>query len=165
MVVIRKAELTDIPVIQRIAFKTWPKTFGEILSKPQLTYMLDLMYSENSLTEQINERGHEFVISGTDGFASFQLNYEDSPVTKVHKIYILPTAQGKGVGKALFSHILAMAKACSNDRLRLNVNKYNLAAIAFYEKLGFAEVSREDIPIGSGFWMEDVVMEKTLEKE
>ncbi len=162
MVVIRKAELADIPVIQRIAFKTWPETFGEILSKPQLTYMLDLMYSETSLKEQINEKGHDFVISGADGFASFQVNYGDSPVTKIHKIYILPTAQGQGVGKALFSHIVAMSKACGNDRLTLNVNKYNQSAIAFYEKLGFTEVCRENIPIGNGFWMEDMVMEKSI---
>jgi diamine N-acetyltransferase len=162
MVVIRKAELADIPVIQRIAFKTWPNTFGEILSKPQLTYMLDLMYSETSLKEQINEKGHEFVISGADGFASFEVNYRDNPVTKIHKIYILPTAQGQGVGKALFSHITAMSRACSNEKLTLNVNKYNQAAILFYEKMGFKNVCTENIPIGNGFWMEDMVMEKAI---
>ncbi len=162
MVVIRKAELADIPVIQRIAFKTWPETFGQILSKPQLTYMLDLMYSELSLKEQIKEKGHEFVISGMDGFSSFELNYMENPVTKIHKIYILPTAQGQGVGKALFCHIVAMAKACSNDTLTLNVNKHNHAAIAFYQKQGFKEVRKENIPIGNGFWMEDLVMEKPV---
>ncbi|WP_114749095.1 GNAT family N-acetyltransferase [Pleomorphovibrio marinus] len=162
MVVIRKAEFADIPVIQRIAFKTWPETFGDILSRPQLSYMLDLMYSENSLCQQIREKGHEFVISGSEGFASFEMNYKDSSSTKIHKIYILPTAQGRGVGKALFGHIAAMAKECSNDKLTLNVNKFNLSAISFYEKQGFMEVGREDLPIGSGYWMEDIIMEKAI---
>lgn len=162
MVVIRKAEIADIPAIQRIAFKTWPETFGEILSRPQLSYMLDMMYSNTSLCQQIRDEGHEFVISGSEGFASFEFNYKDNPITKVHKIYILPTAQGRGVGKALFSHIAAMAKEYNNEKLTLNVNKFNVSAISFYQKQGFQEVGREDLPIGKGYWMEDIIMEKVI---
>jgi hypothetical protein len=40
------------------------------------------------------------------------------------------------------------------------VNRYNNAK-SFYEKMGFAIVREEDIPIGP-YWMNDYVMRKAL---
>jgi hypothetical protein len=42
--------------------------------------------------------------------------------------------------------------------LRLNVNRYNKAR-QFYERMGFAVVREEDVPIGNNYFMNDYVME------
>jgi diamine N-acetyltransferase len=164
------ATVSDIPVIQRIAYHTWPITFEHILSLEQVTYMLDMMYSSVSLTMQMQQKGHTFLLSGFDeqkpmGFAAFEINYQGLSITKIHKIYILPEAQGKGLGKSLFDRISQESSEKGVKRLNLNVNRHNDKALEFYKKSGFEVVGEEDIPIGQGYLMEDYILEKNLANE
>jgi diamine N-acetyltransferase len=165
---IKAATVEELRIVQAIAYQTWPITFGGILSKPQIAYMLDMMYSLDSLKSQVEEKKHCFLLASEEksvlGFLSYELNYGKMAKTKIHKIYILPQAQGKGVGKSLIQSAIDAARKDKNSHLILNVNKYNLKAIRFYEKLGFYEAARENIPIGNGYLMEDVVMELKLEE-
>ena len=73
---IRKAYPADIPLIRDMAYKIWPQTYGSILSQEQLDYMLNLLYSEKALHEQM-EGNIEFILvyDGVHpvGFASFGL--------------------------------------------------------------------------------------------
>ena len=157
----------DLPIIQDIAYKTWPTTFGEILSPSQISYMLEMMYSWDALNEQIKDKKHVFLLAqDVDsqaylGYISYELAYQKQPLTKIHKIYLLPASQGKGVGRIFIDHVGATALRHGNTRLGLNVNRYN-KAIQFYERMGFSVVGTEDIDIGDGFLMEDFVMEKPL---
>lgn len=88
---LRKAYPHDIPLIRDLTYKIWPATYGNILSKEQINYMLNLMYSEKALQEQM-QQNHEFVLiyDGVEpiGFASFSLI--EPTVYKLHKIYVLP---------------------------------------------------------------------------
>jgi GNAT superfamily N-acetyltransferase len=167
MIAITQATEADLPIIQEIAYQTWPKTFGEILSPTQIDYMLDMMYSLDSLQAQVYNKGHVFLLAkDTDsdeylGYVSYELNYKGEPLTKIHKIYLLPASQGKGVGRLLIDKVAEVSIGNSNDRLGLNVNRYN-KAVQFYERMGFSVVGQEDIDIGDGFLMEDFVMEKPL---
>ena len=155
----------DYPVIRKIAYETWPHTFKNILSQEQIKYMLKIMYSQASLSEQVDKKGHKFLLvkDGDDhiGYLSYELNHLGLSKTKIHKIYILPTTQGKGVGKLLMSTVIQIARERDNTMLSLNVNRDN-PAIEFYKKIGFKKVGEEDIDIGNGFFMEDAVMEKKL---
>ncbi len=62
---IRAADVNDIATIREIANITWPVAYGSYISKAQLDYMLDMMYSDSSLLEQIN-KGHQFYIAEHD---------------------------------------------------------------------------------------------------
>lgn len=167
MITVTEATETDLPLIQAIAHQTWPSTFGEILSPTQISYMLEMMYSLDALKMQITEKNHVFLlakdeISGRSlGYISYEFDYKGEPLTKIHKIYLLPESQGKGVGRLLIDNVAERAKQQNNNRLGLNVNRFN-KAIQFYERMGFAVVGQEDIDIGDGFLMEDFVMEKPL---
>lgn len=169
MITITQATEQDLPLIRDIAYQTWPTTFGEILSPDQISYMLDMMYSPDALTTQINEKKHVFLIAkNTDtneylGYVSYELDYTGQPLTKIHKIYLLPASQGKGVGRLLIDQVGTIALTHKNNRLGLNVNRYN-KAIQFYERMGFSIVGNEDIDIGDGFLMEDFIMEKPLNR-
>ncbi len=164
MITILQATPKDIPAIQEIAHKTWPITYGDILSKAQLDYMLDLMYSDASLLEQLKTKPHFFLAKEGDsflGFTSCENNYLINKVTRIHKIYILPEAQGKGVGKLLIDKVIALAKENQSEVISLNVNKFN-KAVSFYKKIGFEIVAEEDLDIGDGYLMEDYKMEMKL---
>ena len=161
-ITIRKATTEDISVIQRLAHATWPYTFKEILSAEQIKYMLELIYSKTSLKKQLAE-GHNFLIAEENdtpiAYADYSLLKDD--IYKLHKIYVLPQQQGKGIGKLLIEYIIDAIKKSNAATLLLNVNRYNEAK-AMYERLGFKVIGEEDIDIGEGFFMNDFIMEKKL---
>lgn len=165
MINIVEATEAQFPIINDIAHRTWPHTFGAILSPTQIAYMLEWMYSIDSLREQVQRKGHRFVLAEQDGeywgYASYQHSFDGEPKTKLHKIYVLPESQGRGVGQALMAHVVAKAIAAGDTSLLLNVNRDN-NAVRFYERVGFEVIATEDIDIGGGYWMNDFVMEKKL---
>jgi len=159
---LRKAYPGDIPLIRKMAEEVWPVTYGNILSPTQLDYMMKLIYSEKSLQDQM-EKGQEFIVTydGVEpiGFASIGLI--EPKAYKLHKIYVLPSQQGKGTGKFIIDQLSKAIISKGGHSLRLNVNRFNNAKL-FYEKMGFKVISEEDIDIGEGFFMNDYVMEKKL---
>jgi len=165
MITIEKAAISDLNVVREIAYKTWPNTYGEIVSATQIDYMLESLYSIETLSANITEKGHHFLLAKENhnylGFASYEHHYNAEPITKIHKIYILPEAQGKGVGKMLIHKVADLAKEAGIEKLRLNVNRYN-NAITFYKKLDFTIVGEEIIPLDHGYVMDDYIMEKQI---
>ena len=165
MIEILTATENELPIVQRIANETWPDTFGSILSKAQIVYMIDQMYNLDSLAEQIHKKGHVFLLAkmGAEhvGYVSYELNHKSAAKTKIHKLYLLPSAQGQGIGKQLIWAVADIAKRNGSHALSLNVNRHN-PAVQFYQKMGFAKIAEEKIPIGHGYWMDDVVMEMPL---
>lgn len=163
--IVRAADRSDVPLIRAIAHATWPATYGSILSAEQLAYMLELMYSEEALVRQINERGHRFLIAYDDGsavgFAGFETRYGGAHSTRLHKLYVLPATQGKGIGNALLTAVERTAAKCGDNRIELNVNRYN-STKQWYERKGFHILRDEVIDIGHGYVMDDHVMVKDV---
>ena len=155
---------SDIFRIKTIAELTWPDTFKDILSNEQIRYMLDWMYSIEVLASQI-DNGHQFYVLTENekdlGFVGIELNYPNQGKTKIHKIYVLPEFQGKGIGGKLIEKVVQYSKLNKINSLTLNVNRFN-KAIDFYLKKGFKITMEENIDIDNGFLMEDYVMEKIL---
>ena len=157
-------DVIDLKLIRSIALNTWPHTFANILTPDQIEYMLEMMYSISSLEDQLNVRGHEFAIGFEDnkpvGFAGYELNIEKS-VIKIHKLYFLPEAQGKGYGKSMIDYLIEASLKYNIENITLNVNRFN-KAIGFYNHLGFKISGEEVIDIGSGYVMDDYVMHLAL---
>ena len=164
MLKIVKAGIKDIKVIRDITHEVWPSTYYPIVGEVQVNFMLDLFYSPASLEAQMTTGGNEFLICLVDekpvGFAAFSEVAPD--VFKLHKLYILTTVQGRGVGKLLVDHICNDLKSRGGRELKLNVNRYNTPAIGFYRKMGFVETGIEDIEIGNGYFMNDYVFNREL---
>jgi len=161
-IIIREATKDDIKTIHELANEIWPVTYGEILSADQLQYMLEMIYSESSLQKQFIE-GHNFIIVEEDknpiAFADYSLLRDN--VYKLHKIYVLPNQQGKGIGKMLIEYVIEKVKENKGSAIVLNVNRNNNAK-KVYEHLGFKVISEEDIDIGEGYFMNDFIMNYQL---
>src|SRR5437868_4693981 len=111
---IKAATVDDIPVIQDLTEKIWRPTYEPILTPAQIEYMIGMMYSTTSLTKQITELQHQFLILLDEekpiGFAAYSTT--DTPeVYKLQKIYLDLGYQGKGVGKFLLSQVAERVKA------------------------------------------------------
>lgn len=157
-------KLDDISVIADIAQQTWYVTYKNILTINQIDYMLEMMYSNNALTEQMTKLNHHFLLIKDEptnsyvGFVSYELNYKNSLKTKLHKLYVLPNYHGKGLGRILINAVMEKARHNKNEIVTLNVNRNNNAK-SFYEYIGFTISGKEDIDIGNGFLMEDYILD------
>lgn len=159
----RRATEQDLALIREIAEKAWWPAYQNIISDEQIRFMLEDMYSLESLKEQMIS-GVEFVIVEAEnkpiGFAGYSLNEADTQVFKLHKLYILPASQGSGTGKKLIAHISGIAKNKGGKILELNVNRAN-PAHSFYSKIGFDIHQIVDIKYHH-FMLNDYVMRKNL---
>ncbi|MEN9926500.1 MAG: hypothetical protein RL268_2626 [Pseudomonadota bacterium] len=85
----------------------------------------------------------EVVIGEIDGsaqgFALFFHNFstfEGRPGIYLEDLFVRPEARGSGLGKALLSHLAALAVERDCARLEWSVLDWNEPAIGFYKKLG-----------------------------
>jgi diamine N-acetyltransferase len=161
-IIITRAGLSDQAFIRSVSERTWPSTYGHIISQEQIDFMLDWMYSDASLEKQMNT-GCEFYIASMQndngdldpvGFCS--VSPEDG-AHKLNKLYVLPAAHGTGAGKALLNKAIEVTKAGGSTSLFLQVNKQN-TAYTFYLKKGFIKELEFKFDIGNGFYMDDYVM-------
>ena len=161
-IIITRAALADRDFIRSVSERTWPSTYGHIISQEQIDFMMNWMYSDESLATQMNT-GCEFYIASIKkedgkvdavGFCSVS---PEEGAHKLNKLYVLPTAQGTGAGKALLNKSIEVAKAAGSTSLFLQVNKLN-TAYTFYLKKGFIKESEFKFDIGNGFYMDDYVM-------
>jgi diamine N-acetyltransferase len=161
MIEIMPAGLQDIAVIRQLAEEIWFPTYLPILSEGQVHYMFDLFYSASALQDQMVKDGHSFLLAyhngSPAGFASFSLI--DKETVKLHKLYVLPSLQGQGVGAVLTDGVADEARKMPATKLILYVNRFNYSAQKFYKKKGLRIVREEVIDIGQGYVMDDYVLE------
>lgn len=167
--IIRQANFEDRAFIRSVSERTWPSTYGHIITQEQIDFMLDWMYSDKSMAEQF-EKGHQFYIANLNGAdigfcsVSAESTEEKSNIQneyKLNKLYVLPSAHGTGSGKALLNKAIEVAKLEGADSLFLQVNKLN-TAYTFYLKNGFVKEQEFKFDIGNGFFMDDYVMRLTF---
>ena len=161
---IRILKRDELHLVQEIAYATWPSTFSDILSVEQIEYMLNWMYNNQQLVENL-DKGHEFYgfffFFKILGFLEVEASVQASTALKIHKLYVLPSLQGSGIGRQLILQAITCAKVHINNSVILNVNRYN-KAVSFYQKIGFSILKEENIEIGKGFLMEDYIMSLEL---
>lgn len=166
MLEFKKAEIKDLSTIQKLAYDTWPNTFGKVIPKKQINYMLQLFYNIEALKKQMLEKGHNFLLAENDnqaiGFTSYEIFCNEEPQLMIHKLYILPSKQGLGIGKEFLNLLSDIAMQNNNQRLRLKVYYKNAKAIGFYEKNGFKNNGTEMTNIGNDYSILDNIMVKEL---
>jgi ribosomal protein S18 acetylase RimI-like enzyme len=158
-----EATLKDIPVIHELAEKIWWPTYRPIISEQQISFMLNDMYSEDALAKQMRD-GMRFILVKRDkmdvAFAGYSIEQRSQPVLKIHKLYVLPSEQGKGTGKTLTNFLSNLANDLNIPLVELNVNRAN-PALGFYQKMGFNIAETVDIPYHQ-FMLNDYVMRKSV---
>lgn len=183
---ISKASGEDIMCIHDMAQVVFRHTYREILSPEQMEYMMDWMYSPANLQKQLDE-GHVYYIAYRDGKACGYVSVQHEGTADdgrllfhLQKIYVLPSEQGHGLGRALFDravahvrevvlarevvHVREVAGGCTEEcvegcgaRIELNVNRSN-PSIGFYHHLGLRILRQGDFHIGNGYYMNDYIM-------
>ncbi len=164
MLDIISADPSHISEIKAITLEVWPQTYTPIVGAAQVQYMLDRFYSRESLSNQMKDQQHQFILLYSEGKASGFASFSEleGGVYKLHKLYVAKGMQGRGIGRAMTDHIVAKLRQLSATALSVNVNRYNTPAIKFYEQYGFEHVLTEDIDIGNGYFMNDFVLQLSI---
>ncbi len=161
---IRRAEKSDIELIRQLADVAFRDTYKDILSADQMEYMMEWMYSSESMEGQMDEGHVYFIVSDGNrnvGYLSLEPHGSTEGVNVYHlqKLYLLPEEQGKGYGRRMFQFAVDYVRGQGNlpSRIELNVNRNN-TALTFYEHLGMRRLCQGDFPIGNGYFMNDYIM-------
>ncbi|MFN0189132.1 MAG: GNAT family N-acetyltransferase [Bacteroidia bacterium] len=154
---VREAQRSELTIISNLARKIWMDHYPSIISMEQIEYMLEKMYSEAALQQQLTD-GHRFFILSDEkidlGYLSF--SQTESGNYFLHKFYIDTQHHRKGLGHFFFDTVFNAIHDLKT--IRLTVNRTNLKAINFYFKKGFIIEEVKDFAIGNNYFMNDFVM-------
>lgn len=127
--------------------------------------MLSKGYNEDTITKELNGGTISWVtLYNYDeliGFASYGPT-DNREEIQLFKLYIHPRFQLIGYGTAFLQHFQEKATENGYKHIVLTVNKKNNKAISAYSKNGFVVREPRITDIGSGFLMDDYVMNKCL---
>ena len=151
--------------IQKLAYAIWREHYPGIISSEQIEYMLREGYSLEVLQRDSKRDGVRYdraLVGGAlVGFSAHEPD-SDADALMIQKLYVEAAQRGRGCARKLVEAASEHALTNSLHRIILRVNKHNRIAIAAYERMGFANRGSIVSDIGSGFCMDDYLMELDL---
>jgi len=165
MIKIRKViSEEDISETAHLAHDIWTDHFIPIIGSAQVEYMLDKFQSPDAMTRQISGEYEYFLAMVDDknvGYMAVIPDVDQSSLM-ISKIYVKKDVRGNGVGCRFLQHAEAICIERGFNKIWLTVNKFNRNSIAWYERMGFANVEALVQDIGKGYVMDDFKMEKLI---
>ncbi|MCS1409484.1 MAG: Spermidine/spermine N(1)-acetyltransferase [Verrucomicrobia subdivision 3 bacterium] len=162
---IRRATRRELEAFTALGCRIWRDCYREILSREQIEYMLKLRFQRETLAKAFADEENPYWFLWVDknlvGYGSQSLLLGGGRL-KIEQIYVDSQWQGKGLGRQLLGHMVAVARKANGTILFLTVNKHNRTAIQFYKRQGFAISGSCVTDIGHGFVMDDYVMERLI---
>jgi ribosomal protein S18 acetylase RimI-like enzyme len=160
----------DYVHLRALADTIWRRHYAAIISAAQIDSMLSGRLSDAALGEYAHAAGRWLELLRVSGmlvgYCGYELadQYGDEPLAamKLGQLYLLESHRGMGLGRFMLSHVESRASDLERRVLFLQVNKQNTGAIGFYAAAGFTIACEAVFDIGSGFVMDDYVMEKRL---
>lgn len=95
-------------------------------------------YQKDCFIYYVVEDGNQ--ILGGAGIAP--LKNADSSICELQKMYFLPEARGKGLGKQMIQMCIAFAKSCNFEHCYIETMPYMLDAQKLYIKTGFSYIDK-----------------------
>lgn len=150
----------DIMEVNRLAGRIWHEAFRGIISREQIAYMVEKYQSVRALTEQLALDGYRYFLieepAGAVGYCGVQLREGRMFLSK---IYLVKEVRGRGYFGQMLHRLIELCREKGVGTIFLTVNRHNERAIGAYRRAGFREVRTQVTDIGSGYVMDDYVME------
>lgn len=157
-----KVNYDDIPQLAQVANSIWHEYFTPIIGKQQVEYMVDKFQSVKGLTEQFSN-GYAYYFAKEKGIIVGYCGVQpQGEKLFLSKLYLQKENRGKGFAGIMFNYIKQLAGKQNKKSIYLTVNRYNTNTIDVYKHLGFIVTKEQKTDIGSGFYMDDYVMEYML---
>jgi GNAT superfamily N-acetyltransferase len=144
--------------IVRLAWDIWPEWYYPVIGPEQISYMLDRMYQEECIFNQM-ESGQNFYVLQIGRKEAGFFSTQPGDVYRIEKLYLKKEARGLGMGRQIIQEIERQARKTGYHCLQCNVNRFN-PAVRFYLYNGFIPVKEVNVPFGP-FVLNDFIMEKS----
>ena len=139
---IAPASAADVNKIHSLAREIWYLYYPGIITVEQIDFMLDTLYADSELRSSVADPKNYWIkaLSQNEivGFGHL-IGYLDKKQVKLDKLYVHPKIQSSGYGRAIIDHAGARYAKLGYESIYLQVNKGNLASIAFYKRVGFSK--------------------------
>lgn len=158
-----KIKINEIGELAKLTSAIWHEYWTQILSPEQIDYMVEKFQSEKAILEQYKNENYTYYYINEDNqnIGYFGLS-DKKDYLFLSKLYISKDYRHKGLGTKAFEKIKEIAKHKGYKSIILTVNKYNTNTISAYDKWGFKTIDSVVTDIGSGFVMDDYIMEYKL---
>lgn len=157
MLKLKRAVPADANELTLLAQRIWRIHYPPIIGAEQVEYMLSTMHAPAKVAEQMaGGQTFSFVLDDEKQIGYVATSNPSPGELFIHKFYIDPALQGKGIGKKVFEEILQNNPGINT--IRLTVNRMNYKSINFYFKVGFVIEDVKDFDIGNGYFMNDFIM-------
>ena len=131
----------------------------DIIGTAQNDYMLSKFQTVEAITEQF-VHGYRYYWAVHEGKkAGFLAFFPRDGKMYLSKFYVHKDFRGKRIASGMFEFLVEETKKQGLDSIFLNVNRDNTEVINIYYHLGFVKTREEKNDIGSGFYMDDYVLE------
>jgi ribosomal protein S18 acetylase RimI-like enzyme len=146
--IIRKATFKDAQAIAELGTHVFTTTLGPDFPPADLQTYVSENYSTLATESEIENTDKDMLVatSTPDTILGFALMTRGPPEpcikdvpnqVQLQRLYIHPSAQGRGVGKSLVARVEEEARRQRFENLWLGVYEKNYRAIKVYEKMGF----------------------------
>lgn len=158
MVVIRKAEPADRAILVEIGVRAWTEhVFSFEPETPGLRARI-----RRAFEDLVEDHPDSVTLAEMDGAIRGWAAREHRDQI-ISDLWVDPDWQGRGIGSALLSALLADIRAAGYDRARLTAHARNGNALRFYEGRGFEIVSRSlEFSTSLGREIEKVTLERAI---
>lgn len=151
--------------VAELADEIWHECFLDMISEGQIDYMVEKFQSFAPIWDKIENENYEYYMVFDDGdfCGYFGICPESDTTLFLSKLYLRKDKRGKGAASVMFDFIFDKMKKDKREHIYLTVNRGNTHAIEVYKKKGFKIVNNTVTDIGSGYVMDDHIMQKDIE--
>ncbi|WP_304543163.1 GNAT family N-acetyltransferase [Sulfurimonas microaerophilic] len=150
----------QIDTVTQLANTIWQEHYTPIIGAEQVDYMLKTFHSEDTISNEIKNKGYEYflIIKDTTPIGYIGINIEEQKLF-LSKFYILFSYRKNGFGRLSIDFLKQLARSFELTKITLTVNKHNLNTITAYQKMNFQITAEVCADIGKGYVMDDYKME------
>jgi ribosomal protein S18 acetylase RimI-like enzyme len=138
-------------------------TAYDFIPKEDLDWYLDANYSDVKLKELLKTDREEWFVyddGALSGWMRLRLD-DDNNIFSIISLYVLPSHQGKGIGKQLLNFACEFALEYRFEKVTLGVMTQNEKSAKWYKDQGFEVIGKEPFIMGKTE-VEHLIMEKVI---
>ena len=167
---LRNVTISDLDALIEVSVQTFVTAFGHMNTPENMSFYLDQAFNREQLTSELNNTGSQFYFleEGSEVIGYLKVNLGtaqtesvDPEAIEIQRIYLIPKAQGLGLGKSLIKTAETIGSQHNCSLIWLGVWEKNMKSIGFYKRMGFTIFDSHDFPFGDDL-QTDHLMKKNI---